>query len=71
MKFCSRERKLVFHFELAEVSSYRDRTSIVDTYTLHTFILKLPVWLVQSGYDRFLTNDRLIDIIVNRTEHHA
>ena len=62
MKFCSRERKLVFHFELAEVSSYpssnyRDRTSIVDTYTLHTFILKLPVWLVQSGYDRFLTND--------------
>ena len=62
MKFCSRERKLVFHFELAEVlsypsSSYRDRTSIVDTYTLHTFILKLSVWLVQSGYDRFLTND--------------
>ena len=66
MKFCSRERKLVFHFELAEVSSYPTRVieivlaSIVDTYTLHTFILKLPVWLVQSGYDRFLTNDLLI-----------
>ena len=50
MKFCSRERKVSFPFRVSvgfELSEFELSSlvlaSIVDTYTFHTFILKLPV----------------------------